>query len=192
VLKRKIAEILAGLGFLEISNYHLTTKKEQFTRMGINEKNEKDYIEINESKTENDILRKDLSAYILKTFSRNIDSEYPQKIFEIGKIFLLKEKNIEEKENLAVGICPGNFTEIKQTLEYLERTLNIKLNIKPSENPSSHLIDGRTGKIFFQDKIIGEIGEVHPKILKNWKIKMPISILEIDLEEIFKNFDRGL
>ena len=74
----------------------------------------------------------------------------------------------------------------------MERTLNIKLNIKPSENPSSHLIDGRTGKIFFQDKIIGEIGEVHPKILKNWKIKMPISILEIDLEEIFKNFDRGL
>ena len=37
----------------------------------------------------------------------------------------------------------------------------------------------------FKDKNIGFIGEVHPKILKNWKIKMPVALFEISLDEIF-------
>ena len=44
LIKKKIAEILAGLGLLEISNYHLTTKKDQFTKMGIPEKQEKGFL----------------------------------------------------------------------------------------------------------------------------------------------------
>ena len=188
MIKKKIAEILIGLKMVEISNYHLTNKKDQFTKMGINEKTEENILEVLDSKTEYNVLRKNLSPYILKTFSRNIDSEYPQKIFEIGKVFQLKSDKIKEIEKLSIGLCSGNFTEIKQILEYLERMLNIKLELKQSEKNPPHLIDGRTGKIMFKDKEIGEIGEVHPKILRNWKIKMPVSILEIDLEEIFKEF----
>jgi len=44
IIKRKISEILSGLGILEISNYHLTTKRDQFTKMGIPEKQEKNFI----------------------------------------------------------------------------------------------------------------------------------------------------
>jgi len=188
IIKSKITEILVGLNMVEVSNYHLTNKKDQFTKMGINEKTEKDILEVLDSKTEYNTLRKDLSAYILKTLSKNIDVEYPQRIFEVGKVFQLKADKIKEIEKLSVGICPGNFTEIKQVLEYLEKMLNLKFTIKSTEKQSPHLIEGRTGKIIFKDKEIGEFGEVHPKILKNWKIKMPISILEIDLEEIFKEF----
>ena len=36
------------------------------------------------------------------------------------------------------------------------------------------------------NKPIGIIGEIHPKILRNWKIKMPVALFEINLEEIFK------
>ena len=188
IIKRKIAEILIGLNMIEVSNYHLTNKKDQFTKMGINEKTEENILEVLDSKTEYDTLRKDLSSYILKTLSKNIDAEYPQKIFEIGKVFQLKSNKIKEIEKLSIGICPGNFTEIQQTLKYLEKIMGIKLEIKQAEKIPSHLIDGRTGKIIFKDKEIGEMGEVHPKILKNWKIRTPVSILEIDLEEIFKEF----
>ncbi len=189
IIKRKLAEILQGLGFVETCNLHLTTKPDQFTKMGINEKAEEDYIEVIESKTENNILRKDLSSYILKTFSKNVDSEYPQKIFETGKTFQLISNKVIESEKLAIGICPGNFTDIKQILEYLEKMLNIKFTLKQTDKISPHLIEGRTGKIYLKDKEIGEIGEVHPKILKNWKIKMQVSIIEINLHEIFKEFE---
>ena len=45
-IKRKFSEILAGLGMLEVSNYHLTIKKDQFEKMGISKKQEKDFIEV--------------------------------------------------------------------------------------------------------------------------------------------------
>ena len=37
-IKRKIAEILSGLGIQEVSNYNLTTKEDQFRKIGISEK----------------------------------------------------------------------------------------------------------------------------------------------------------
>ena len=188
VIKQKISNILQGIGFLEICNHNLTTKSDQFKKMGINEKAESEYLEVIESKTENNILRKNLSSGILKTFSKNIDSEYPQKIFEIGKTFQINSNKIKETEKLSIGICPGNFTEIKQTIEYLEKILNLNLKIKEVHKTPLHFIDGRTGEILLKDKEIGFIGEIHPKILKNWKIKMPVSILEFDLEDLFEEF----
>ena len=188
-IKRKISEILTGLNMLEISNYHLTNKKDQFARMGIKEKQEKNFIEVEESKTDYTILRKDLTHNILKILLENVDSEYPQTIFEIGKIFRINGEEIIEDENLAGAISPGNFTEIKQILEYLFRMINIKIDFNETEEFPCYFIEGRVTEIKINDKQIGFIGEIHPKILKNWKIKMPVALFEINLEEVFKRLE---
>jgi len=181
IIKRKIAEILTGAGFLEVSNYHLTKKDNQFKKMKLNE-NKAKFIELKESKTEYTILRKDLSHYLLKNLSENIGAEYPQKIFELGIVF----DNLKENQALAVAITSGNFTDLKQILEYLSKMLDIEIKVrKPSQIPK-HFIEGRTAEIILENKIIGYIGELHPAILKNWHIKMPVAIFEISLEEIFK------
>jgi len=187
-IKRKLSEILTGLGTLEVSNYHLTIKKNQFEKMGVSKKQEKDFIEVEESKTEYSILRKDLTHYLLKNFSENIDSEYPQKIFEIGKVFKLNEE-ISEKENLAVAFTPGNFTEIKQAIEYLFRMIDVKINItepQVTSNSPNYFVEGRVAEIKIDEKSVGFIGEIHPKILKNWKIRMPVALFEINLEDVFE------
>ena len=186
-IKRKISEILTGLKILEISNYHLTNKRDQFTKMGLNEKQEKNFIEVEESKTDYNILRKDLTHYALKILSENVDSEYPQKIFESGKIFTSMPM-INEKEHLCIALAPGNFTELRQILEYLERMLNIDSEIKLEESSDSPpwFISGRTAKIKLSGKDMGFIGEIHPRILKNWRIKMPVALLEIELSEILE------
>ena len=187
IFKRKISEILSGLELIEVSNYHLTNQEYQFKKMGISENFKKtSVIEIIDSKTDYNILRIDISHYLLKILSENIDVEYPQKIFEIGKVFEIKNDKITEKERLAVAISPGNFTEIKQILEYLSRMLDSKIEIKESEDFPQYFIEGRVAEIKMGDKEIGFIGEIHPKILKNWRIKMPVSIFEISLEEIFE------
>ena len=182
--KRKMGEILSGLGMLEISNYHLTKKKDQFIKMGIDEKKAKNFIEVENSKTDYSILRQELSHYILKIFSENIDSEYPQKIFEIGKVFSFEE-SIKERERLSVGIASGNFTELKQIIEFLFSMLNLKIKIQEPDKIPEHFIEGRVAEIFFQEKSIGFLGEIHPKILKNWRIKMPVALCEIELDEVF-------
>jgi len=189
VIKKKIADILVGLGLLEVSNYHLTKKEDQLMKMGVLEDREKDVVELVNSKTEYNILRKDLSHYFLKIFSENVDSEYPQKIFEMGRVFKV-EGNLQiiESENLSVGVTPGNFTDAKQILDYLGKNLGISFKVKEQEKVETYFISGRSADIFLDNKRIGKIGEVHPKILKNWKAKMPVSLFELNLEEIYKKF----
>jgi len=186
-IKRKISEIIIGLNFLENSSYHLTIKGDMVDKMGFNEKQEKNLVEVEESKTEYNVLRRDLSHLLLRTFSENKNSEYPQKIFEAGKIFDLKNNELVEKENLTVAITPGNFTDIKQVLEYLFRMLDLKIELKENSNSPQYFIDGRNAEVFMKGKSIGFIGEIHPKILKNWKIKMPVALFEISLEETFES-----
>lgn len=185
-LKRKISDIFSGLNMIEVSNYHLTNKKDEFTKMGISKNNEFDFIEVEESKTEYNILRKYLTHYLLKNISENVDSEYPQAIYEIGRVFKLQKGKMNERENLAIAMTPGNFTEIKQTIEYFFRMIGIKIELKEAEKFPLHFIEGRVAEIILDNKRIGFIGEIHPKILKNWKIKMPVALFEISLEEIFE------
>ena len=185
-IKRRLADILSGLNMLEVSNYHLTTPNEQFSKMGINDKQQKGKIEVMDSKTEYSCLRNNLSHYAMKVLSENVDSEYPHRLYEIGKIFNLKENElIGESENLSIAISPSNFTELRQVLEYMARMVGVKFEIKESENVPGHFIDGRCADVLLDGKVIGVFGEIHPKILKNFKIKMPVALLEIGLEEVF-------
>lgn len=184
VLKRKVSEILTGLNLLEISTYHLSTKERQFKDIGFKEFKE-EMIEITESKTENNILRNSLLANSINVLSENSDAEYPQNIFELGKVFKYDEKSetgIGEKENLCISLCAekANFTEIKQILDYLMRMLDIKYEIKETEHPS--FINGRTGEIIINNMHAGILGEISPFILKNNKIKMPVASLEINVD----------
>ena len=147
------------------------------------------FIEITGSKTEYNILRENLSHYMLKNLSENIDAEYPQKIFEAGKVFSLESSGkIKESEKLAVAISPGNFTEIKQTLGYLFKLIDKKIELEEPEKTPEHFIEGRTAEILFNKNRIGFIGEIHPKILKNWRIKMPVALFEINLDDVLKSF----
>lgn len=188
-IKNKIAEILVGLKSIEVSNYHLTRKNDLFSKMGLTEKEEIGYVEVMGSKTEYTILRKNLTHYILRNFGDNIDASYPQNIFELGKVFNLDEnRNIIESEKLSYGSTPGNFTNVAQVLNYLEENLGIYFEIKEQKKTDSYFISGRSADIYLDSKKIGVIGEIHPKILKNWKIKMPVALFEINLEELFKKF----
>jgi len=189
IKKRKIAEIISGLGFIEVSNYHLTNKKDQEEKMNVPE-NKASFIEVIGSKTEYNILRENLSHYLLKNLSENVDAEYPQKIFEIGRVFSSENSGIKETENLSVAISPGSFTEIKQVLEYVFKMINKKLEFKETEKVPDHFIDGRTAEILFNGKKIGFLGEIHPRILKNWRIKMPVAIFEIELDGVLKELTK--
>ena len=184
ILKRKIAEILIGLGIQEISTYHLSTKERQFKKVNIKEFKDS-LIEVINSKTENNILRTSLIANSIQILGENSDASYPQKIFELGKVFCNDKNNetgVGEKERLCISLCheQANFTELKQVLDYFIRMFNKSYELKEIKNES--FIDGRAGSIIINGKDVGVIGEIHPVVLRNNKIKMPVSSLEIDIE----------
>ena len=180
-LKRKIARILIGLGFLEISSYHLIRAEEaKIMRY-------KDIIEVEESKTDYKFLRPSLLVSSLRVFSENKDEEYPQRVFELGRVFSKihtdEGNSVNETDSLVIACSPGHFTESKQILNYLFESLGI--SYASSEGDVEGLIDGRVADISVNGKRIGFIGEVHPDRLRSWGMKMPVSVIEISLEEIF-------
>jgi phenylalanyl-tRNA synthetase beta chain len=190
----KIAEILVGLGLIETSSYHLI-KQEEAEKAQLKDE---DKIELENSKTEYKLLRPNLLIPALRIFADNKDNEYPQKLFELGTVFaklkeidasknlgaLGRETGVSESEHLIISASPGNFTEIRQILDYLMKMLSIPYQLKDSKKPE--LIEGRTGAILVNNKQIGYIGEAHPETLRAWNIKTPIAVLEISLEEVFR------
>jgi len=182
-MKTKISEILIGLGLIETSSYHLI-KTEEAEKAKLEEN---DKIELENSKTEHKMLRPNLLIPALRMFAENKDNEYPQRIFEIGTTFkkstlASSETGIKESEHLIIASSPGNFTEMKQTLDYLTRILGIKYEIKEAKH--QHFIEGRTGEVIINGKHAGYLGELHPETLREWNIKMPISLIELSLDEI--------
>ncbi|NCO11374.1 phenylalanine--tRNA ligase subunit beta [Candidatus Pacearchaeota archaeon CG_4_9_14_0_2_um_filter_39_13] len=179
-IKARIAEILIGLNMNEISTYHLI-KSEEAKLMKVEKP-----LEILDSKTDYKILRPNLFIPALRILSENVDTEYPQKIFEIGPVFHAKEKSetgIKENDSLLIGITPGNFTDAKQHLDYLFSSLGLDYQLK--EKVRHGLIEGRTGEIIMNDKPIGYLGEVHPLTLNKSGLKMPLAVVEISLQEIY-------
>lgn len=179
-INSKISEILIGLGLIEVSSYYLVKTEE----IGFDKTLDK--IELENSKTEYKYLRPNLSISACRILAENKDNEYPQRIFEIGPVFRKddsSETQIREQNNLMIVLTPGNFTDSKRILDYLSSMLKINLEIESKEIKT--LIDGRSAIIFSNGKEIGHIGEMHPEHIRNFGIKMPVSIIEINLSNIF-------
>ena len=187
IFMSQIKESLLSLGLLEIKSYHLI-KKEESEKLLDEEK-----IEVESSKTDYKFLRPNLIIPALRTLSNNKDNEYPQKIFEIGTIFKKDRKDktetgIYESKSLCIALTPSNSTEMKQFLDYLGKMFSYKFDIE--DYNSKYLIEGRTISIILNKKVIGILGEVHPNTLKEYGLKMPVSIMEININGLIKNYPK--
>lgn len=180
---RKVREILIGLGLLEVKNYHLMTKEDLSKKMI----SSLELIPLKNALGEHNHLRNSLLPSLLKNLKDNQHNEYPQKIFEIGRVFFLNkdtETGVGEKENLVIVLCheKTDFTEIKQVLDALINYLGQECSIKESKHPS--FIEGRVGEIFIKENKVGIIGEISPLVITNWGLAVPVVGLELDLEEL--------
>ncbi|MBI2105813.1 phenylalanine--tRNA ligase subunit beta [Candidatus Woesearchaeota archaeon] len=171
---KKISEILIGLGLLECSSVSLSNEEILNRKMNVKNKLVKVESPVNQ---DYDTLRNFMLPGLLKILSENKRYEYPQNIFEIGKIF----DDITDKDSLGI-VVTGNFTMIKQKLDVLFSLLDIKYEIKEDENGS--FIIGRCGKIIVNEKELGVIGEMSPIVLDSFGIDVPCSGLEINLERL--------
>jgi len=180
----KIRQALVGMGLIENINFILSNKDIHLRRMKIEKS---DFFTVNNSKSEeHDILRRSLLPSLLFSLSKNIHEEYPQKLFEIGQVFLPEQEN-SEKWNLccATAFNGVTFTEIKGILQTLmEICLGTTFETKAVEHSS--FISGRSADIFYKGKTVGQIGEVSPLLIDSFKIKMPVAAFDLDLTELLE------
>jgi len=178
--KAKIAEILVGLGLTEVNTFHLTNINDAAKRMNHDIK----AVELENAVNEDyNVLRPWLIPNLLKILEHNKHNPYPQNIFEIGIVF---KEDLSEVTRLAVVLCnnEANFTQIKQVFDALFNALN--LDCKIGETKHNSFIGGRVGRISVKGKDVAYIGDIHPAVLENFGLEMPISVFELNLDELFK------
>ncbi|HLC81662.1 MAG TPA: phenylalanine--tRNA ligase subunit beta [Candidatus Nanoarchaeia archaeon] len=185
VFFNKVRDILVGMRLLEVKNYHLSTKEDLNMKMSLS----REIIPLKNALGEHNHLRNSLLPGILKNLHENQHHEYPQNLFEIGRVFGYgsdEETGIKETEFLSVVLCHDktDFTEIRQVLDVLCTNLGLAASVKETLHDS--YISGRAGKIIINGQEIGLIGEFHPKVLENWDLLVPAVGFELNLKRIFE------
>ena len=185
-------------GYVEFLTMALLSHKDMFTNMLQKDKDEKT-VQILYSKTkEFEYIRSSLIPGILKSIEGNKANQLPFKIFEISDVVLAdKDSEIGASNRRKLCFAYANTTSAMEIIQGMvdllmkkiglifnyEKDKDKKYTIKKSNNPI--FFEDRQAEILIQDDInIGIYGIIHPKVLKNFGIKNPVTLCEIDLQLI--------
>ncbi|MFH0870803.1 MAG: phenylalanine--tRNA ligase subunit beta [archaeon] len=185
VFKGRIANILVGLGMVETISYHLSSKETNNAKM----LHDEPVVELDNSLTaERNILRSRILPGVMQVLSENTNKEYPQNLFELGNVFRPDkacETGVKENVMLGMVLCGADvdYTRAKQAADVIMGALELKFDCSPTKHGS--FIRGRAAKIMIDKQEIGLIGEMHPEVLDNFGLQMPVSAIEIDMGALF-------
>jgi phenylalanyl-tRNA synthetase beta chain len=181
-------EFMVGLGFQEILTYTLTSPESLFGKMNCEKSR---IVEVSNPKVVTmSCLRSWLLPSLMEFLGSNQSVEFPQKIFELGKVTLLdetKETRTRDEEWLAAATThpTASFTEIKSVLDAFFMNLGVEWQIKETVHPS--FIEGRVGTATVNGVDVGVLGEVNPQVLEAWKLENPVAAFEINVQKIIVN-----
>jgi phenylalanyl-tRNA synthetase beta chain len=184
--KEKLRNILVGFGLYETKTYNIASSEMQTTLMRV----EPELIMLANSLTKDyDCMRAWIIPSLLQVLKDNKHYEFPQNYFDIGRIFKAdakEETGIKENDRIAVALCGKDvdYTTVKQILDQIFNALDVKYSIAQAEHDS--FIPGRVGRVSVMKKNVAYIGELHPEVLNNFEIEMPVSVFELNLTELFE------
>ncbi len=186
-ITRRLTYLLIGFGAQEVMTYILTSPAVNFLKMNLKENLDSVAMMENPKTNRFTICRSWMAPSIMEALSQNTNESYPQRIFEIGDIIASlnpdNDTGIDQKRNLCfaeAGIRVG-WNDIKGVFEGLTLHLKgISFDIKPSDHTS--FIPGRVAKIFADNQEVGVLGEIHPRVLHNWGLSVPVSLLELNID----------
>ncbi len=173
---------MIGLGYLEAMGSSLTNSRVLYDIPG---RDPSEAIPVASSKSrEHTILRDAILPGLVESLSRNVHEPYPQRLFEIGTVFLRASgaAPVEEQVHLACVNASGgaSFSGTKSVLQALLGSLGEECTTSASCHPL--LAEGRAAEILLDGRRLGYVGEVGPEIIRNLRIRVPVAAFEVDLD----------
>ncbi len=186
LFRERVSESMVSLGFLELYTYMLASTETQYDKMCLKAK-EDDYVRLPDSADMGtNMVRTMILPENLTALNINRKNKYPQKVFENGFIVSTNGKDGPVNDAcLSVSIADGraNYTKIKGVLDALMSMNGISFEVRKSSHP--FLIEGRQADVYVNGKNAGYIGELHPQVIENFGLLVPVACLEINLDTIW-------
>jgi len=204
--RNRIKDLLNGFGFNEAITYSfIGDSSYDRLRLEPNDPKRKTVGVLNPISEDQNVMRTTLIPGLLDAMRHNLLHQNRNlKLFEIGSVFMdagSKDGLPDEVEILA-GLQTGvrterswhtpatgcDFYDIKGVLEALFNHLgaDVKFTRQPSEQ-CRYVRPGHTARILIKDEMIGQVGEVHPDVLRNYDLKQTAFIFEIDVHRLTRH-----
>ncbi|MDV3277814.1 MAG: phenylalanine--tRNA ligase subunit beta [Nitrososphaerales archaeon] len=181
----KVSDIMAGSGMVELMTYELVDEDSLYGRFG---RPSADRIAVESPKSlEHSLLRDSLLPSLMGVLGRNAKEDYPQRVFEIGRVYTRTEGSASEAWHLGCLIAhsQASYTEAKTHLESLTRLI---AGGEAETREASHwaFAAGRSAVVRLGKAELGAVGEIKPEALEAFGVKVPVSGFELDLTMLHK------
>ena len=175
--------VMAGSGMIEMMTFELTDESSLYTLF--QRSSSEKIVVLNPKSIEHSVLRDALIPSLMASLSGNVKSDYPQRIFEIGRVYARAEGRVSEAWHLGclVAHSQASYTEAKM---YLESFCRIISGTEATTEADLHwaFTPGRCARIIIRGASLGHVGEVKPGAVSAFGLGVPVSGFEIDLSAL--------
>ena len=183
---------LVGLGFEDLLNFHMTSGTENYDRMRVEPGTDVlgggEPVEITEPYSEEYTqLRTWALPSLLLLLEGNTHNAYPQDAAEIGFVAERDETedtNVAEDRHVAGAVArrDASYEAAKGRLRAVCDDFGASLETPRAEHPT--FIDGRTASVVVDGDAVGVVGEVHPAVLVEHDLEVPVAAFEFRLDAL--------
>lgn len=188
--ERAVRGLLVGYGFEDLLNFNLISERGNYDRMDMTPE-EGCYgggqpVTIREPYSEEyEIVRTWALPSLMMVLENNTHRAYPQELSEIGLAAAIdrdEHTRTAEWRTVAgvVARTDASYEDAKGALDALARRLEVPLHTPPTDHPS--FIDGRAGAVDFGDGPTGIVGEIHPSVITEYDLEIPVAAFEFRLD----------
>ncbi|MBC2705735.1 phenylalanine--tRNA ligase subunit beta [Desulfobacula sp.] len=201
--REKIRQIMTGFSFSEVINYNFINEN-SCDRLNLLDNDKRRYVEtiLNPISDQMSVLRSSLIPGLLETMKRNISQQSDTlKFFEIGKIFFATQKgSLPEEKEMIAGLITGNrsdsswcskktkvdFFDLKGAVEGFFEALMIENIVfgKIEDESCLYYKDGYAAYVKSGDTLMGTLGKIEEKVLKNYGLKQDAFIFDFSFNAI--------
>ena len=194
-LKQEVGRILTGYGFQEVITYSLTSL-EMLNKL-LPEAHPLEPMPLrvaNPMTADQEYLRPNLRANLLAALSANRRHEEGGiRLFELGKVYLPRPKDLPDEPEMVCGILSGSrlekswqveddlldFFDAKGVVEGLLSQLGVEASFEECSDESLHP-NGQAAIVVAGNRV-GVVGELHPKVAQAFEISGAVYLFEINL-----------
>ncbi len=136
-------------------------------------------------------MRTTLVADMLNVIAGNVKRKNDDiRLFEVNRVFIPEELPLTDKlpneiNKIVIGGCGDmDFYDIKGAVENILGKLRIKAEVDYVAGGECFYHPGRCAKLMVDGKEVGQLGEIHPDVQKNFEINQRTYVAELDLDAL--------
>jgi phenylalanyl-tRNA synthetase beta chain len=203
LVQKQVRDTIVAAGFSEALNYSFIAA-DAVNTLGIaaNDERRTQVKILNPLSEDQAVMRTSLVPSLLDTIARNLAyRSLDLRIFELRPVFLpaAGDEICREDLRLTAVMCGRrqpegwaqataqvDFYDLKAVAEDLLVRLRIEQVIFEPPADEAYLHPGKSCRLIRDGKLLGCLGEIHPRVLKAFDIDLPVYLLDLDLEQLIQ------